>query len=63
MDMGCPWLEEKDGKSYCTAVSPKVELDFESPPEPGVNGSTCRIPAPAFQTTDPWDACKWYRPK
>jgi len=61
--MVCPWLEETDEGVYCTAVSPKVELDFNKPSETDVNGDICKMPAPGLSPTVPWEKCKRYRPK
>ena len=61
--MTCPWLKKENGTSYCTAVDPRVELDFTKPSEPGVNGETCKFPAPGLIPSEPWDICKRYRSK
>ena len=36
--MVCPWLEETKEGSYCTAVTPRIKLDFSKPSKPNVNG-------------------------
>ena len=61
--MTCPWMKKDKDAYYCTAVDPKVELDFDNPSEPGVNGNTCKLPAPAMSPSEPWDVCKRYRRK
>jgi hypothetical protein len=62
--MVCPWLEETKERAFCTTVTPKVELDFDKPSNPNVNGEICKMPAPrAIATSDPWDKCNRYRIK
>jgi hypothetical protein len=61
--MPCPWLKKENGKHYCTAVTPKKELDFTKPPEPNINGDICKLPAPALSPTEPWNKCKLYHSK
>lgn len=61
--MVCPWLKKEGDDSYCTAVTPKIKLDFSKPSEPDVNGDICKMPAPALSPTVPWNKCSRYRPK
>lgn len=61
--MTCPWLEETEEGSYCTAVSPKVKLNFEEKSPPDVNGEICKFPKPSISPTVPWSKCKRYKPK
>jgi hypothetical protein len=59
--MTCPWLEETKEDSYCTAVSPKIKLNFEEAGPPDVNGEICKFPKPLFSPTVPWSKCKRYK--
>ena len=64
--MTCPWLSESQGRFWCTAVSPSIELDFTKPSQPNVNGDICKLPEPEmFEMTHrshPWAQCKRWRP-
>ena len=61
--MPCPWLKMENGKSYCTAIDPRIELDFTKPSKPNVNGEICKFPAPGLTPSEPWDICKRYHSK
>ena len=60
--MTCPWLQQKEGTAWCTAVQPNVQLDFNKPSTPDVNGSICHLPEPEIETTPPWSVCKRWKP-
>ena len=61
--MTCPWLKMENGDSFCTAVDPPMELDFDNPGDPGVNGEICKFPAPGLTPSEPWSMCNRYRSK
>jgi len=56
-------MEKTEEGSYCTAVSPKVKLNFEEKSPPDVNGEICKFPKPSLSPTIPWSQCKRFRPK
>jgi hypothetical protein len=60
--MTCPWLEEIDDGYHCLAVSPPVEVDFDEPSPPDVNGDICKLPEPEMGLNPPWDQCKRWKP-
>lgn len=41
---------------------PPVEIDFDIPRPPGVNGDICQLPEPGMMTTPPWSKCKRWKP-
>jgi hypothetical protein len=61
--MPCPWLKEEGDVYKCTAVSPPVELDFESESPKNVNGKICNYPEPTFMTSPPWSQCERWKAK
>jgi hypothetical protein len=56
-------MKKEENSFFCTAVEPRVELDFDNPSEPGINGNICKLPAPAMAPSEPWDICKRYKSK
>jgi hypothetical protein len=61
--MVCPWLKKEENASFCTAVSPKIKLNFTKPSKSNVNGEICNMPAPSISPMVPWDKCDRYKPK
>ncbi|MBD3207443.1 hypothetical protein GF319_14020 [Candidatus Bathyarchaeota archaeon] len=60
--MPCPWLTVENQKSYCTAVEPRVILNFEEKSPPKVNGQICLIHKPVMEIeAEPWARCERYR--
>jgi len=41
---------------------PPVEIVFDIPRPPGVNGDICQLPEPGMMTTPPWSKCKRWKP-
>lgn len=40
---------------------PPVEIDFDIPSPPGVNGDISQLPEPGMMTTPPWSKCKRWK--
>jgi len=49
----CPWLKKKDGKYFCTAVTPPEEVNAEE--------ELCLFPASMLDPTRPYFKCKRWR--